>query len=210
MIRFTWFPRLTSLLSSLSTSATTLVCIFFSILNGSQARQKNSTLKDCRKYRSVQLLKYILFLLPIKIKKQTALHEIFFNFQCKCAAGDSTPYFKINAPLFLYPLNFKEYLNPQIRINKMENKFRLLPQSFRINLKYRFSHPLLRPVRAFSLARSFVEFFLKSVYPSMVGKLFQMKGLQITGKYIFKSKNIIKTFLLMHPGTLQNLFEHPV
>ena len=105
--------------------------------------------------------------------KNQKADRLCMNFQCKCAAGDSTPYFKINAPLFLYPLNFKEYLNPQIRINKMENKFRLLPQSFRINLKYRFSHPLLRPVRAFSLARSFVEFFLKSVYPSMVGKLFK-------------------------------------
>ena len=37
------------------------------------------------------------------------------------AAGPSIPYFKINASLFCCPLFSKQYLNPQVRINKMVN-----------------------------------------------------------------------------------------
>ena len=52
-----------------------------------------------------------------------ALHEIFFNPIDQYAAGASNSYFKINTILFCCPLFFKEYLNPQVRINKMVTEY---------------------------------------------------------------------------------------
>ena len=74
------------------------------------------------------------------LKKQwrvrQALLKVFFKPQDEFAADASTSYFKINVPLFCYPLFFKNHFNSQVRINKMVNKQCLLPsQYFTINLK---------------------------------------------------------------------------
>ena len=47
----------------------------------------------------------------------------FLNPQYKYAAAVSTAYFKIKATLFCCSFFFKEYINPQARINKMVNKY---------------------------------------------------------------------------------------
>ena len=65
----------------LDTSTTALVSIFSSILNCSQEKQKYSIIKEW-KYMSRELLKTI-FCHQKTIKSRQALHEIFFNLQCK-------------------------------------------------------------------------------------------------------------------------------
>ena len=52
------------------------------------------------------------------MKNQKALHEIFLKTQYQCET-----YFKIYAPLFLF--FFREYFNPQVRVNKMAQKITL-------------------------------------------------------------------------------------
>ena len=42
--------------------------------------------------------------------------------------GVYIPYFKINALFFYCPLFFEEYLNPQVKVNKMVNKYCWLPR----------------------------------------------------------------------------------
>ena len=65
------------------------------------------------------LLKHIL-LLSLKNNKEADRLCMRFPSTPKyyCAAGASTSYFKINAPIFCCPLFFKEYLSPYIMINK--------------------------------------------------------------------------------------------
>ena len=52
------------------------------------------------------------------MKNQKALHEIFLKTQYQ---GET--YFKIYPPLFLF--FFREYFNPQVRVNKMAQKITL-------------------------------------------------------------------------------------
>ena len=66
------------------------------------------------------------------------------------------PYFKINTPSFCCLIFFKEYLNPQVRINKMANNE--VPIHAFVFLDYiTFSSNII------------VELFLKAVYSTMVG-----------------------------------------
>ena len=56
------------------------------------------------------------------IKKQTSSAWIFLQPPMQVCRSAYIPNFKINAPIFCCPLFFKEYLNPQVRINKMINE----------------------------------------------------------------------------------------
>ena len=56
------------------------------------------------------------------IKKQTCSAWNFLQPPVQVCIGAYIPYFKINSPIFCCPLFFEEYLNPQVRINKMVNK----------------------------------------------------------------------------------------
>ena len=55
------------------------------------------------------------------IKKQKGALN-FLQPEVKMCRGFYIPYFKINVPSFCWPLFFEEYLNPQVRINKMVNE----------------------------------------------------------------------------------------
>ena len=54
-------------------------------------------------------------------------------------------------------------------------------------------------LRSLSLSRIIVEFFLKPIYPTVFGEIFQIYGVKIIEKGICESKNWIYLFLLMPP-----------
>ena len=60
---------------------------------------------------------------PKNKKEHKTLHEIFFNLQYKCAEVPTSRISKIDSPIFCCPLFFKEFLNPEVRINKMVNEY---------------------------------------------------------------------------------------
>ena len=115
--------------------------------------------------------------------------------------------FKISTIFFCCPFFFEEYINPQVRINKMVNKFNI--DSFRIYLKDISSYISINLLRL-SLSKNFNKFSLKLVYPNMIVKKFQIYGVQILRKCTFKSKNWIWTYLLMPPvKTLPQILSSP-
>ena len=83
----------------------------------------------------------------------------------KCAVIVSTPFFKINTPLFWYPLVFKEDLKLHVRINKILDEHGVIqyrsPSGSNSQIHY-----LIFPW-ALSLYRMHVEFSLKPLYPTM-------------------------------------------
>ena len=84
------------------------------------------------------------------------------------------PFFRIKVHFFCYLLFFKECLSPQIKIKKLVNEqCRLPPQSLRINLKDTYCHVSIDSL-GFCLSKMFVKISLKPVYPTMVGKNFQI------------------------------------
>ena len=81
------------------------------------------------------------------------------------------PYFKINVPIFCCPLFFEECLNPQVRINKMENEhtvdYHLRPSKLTSRI-----HPLifLWTPKRFISPESFLKFFSNLyIYPTNRG-----------------------------------------
>ena len=93
--------------------------------------------------------------------------------------------FQISNVPFLFCILF---LNHQVRINKVGNKYcHLLPQSFRITLKCTSSNISTDPVGLY-LSINFCKFSHKLVYPTMFVKNIQIYGVQISGKRICKSK----------------------
>lgn len=76
---------------------------------------------------------------------------------------------------------FKDYLEPQVRINKMVNK--LIPILFLQDLpqEYILSY-FYRPLRALSFFKNFVEMSLKAAYSTIAGEKIQIYCVLITGK----------------------------
>ena len=70
---------------------------------------------------SRELLKAIFY--HQKTKKQTGFARNFLQPLIQVCRGTYIPYFRINATIFCCPLFFEEYLNPQVRINKMLNEY---------------------------------------------------------------------------------------
>ena len=87
-------------------------------------------------------------------------------------------------PIFCCPLFSENYLNPQVKINKMVNNHTVdyhpspLQLFSRIHLTY-----------FYGLLTGLSEFFPKPVYSTMVPEKFQIYSVKITGKYICESKN---------------------
>ena len=76
---------------------------------------------------------------------------------------------------------FKDYLEPQVRINKMVNK--LIPILFLQDLpqEYILSY-FYGPLRALSFFKHFVEMSLKAAYSTIAGEKIQIYCVLITGK----------------------------
>ena len=89
-------------------------------------------------------------------------NSLFVQPPYKYAADVSTPYFKINTPLFCCPLFSNEYLNPQVRISKMENECNVDYQPSSSGVTSGISLPYFyRPFSALYLSRIFFEFSFK-------------------------------------------------
>ena len=84
------------------------------------------------------------------------------------------PYFKINAPIFCCPLFSENYLNPQVRINRMVNKHTVNYNPSPSQLTSRI-HPLivLCTPKGFISPESFSNFFLNLHIPPWLQKCFK-------------------------------------
>ena len=82
-------------------------------------------------------------------------------------------HFKISVSIFCCPLFFEEYLNLQVTINKRVNEHTVDYCPSPSGLTSRITPLLfLWTPQGLPLSRIFVEFFLKYVYPTVVGKNF--------------------------------------
>ena len=68
-----------------------------------------------------------------------------------------------------HPLFFEEFLNPQVRINKMVNEYTVDYRPSELTSRI---HPFifLWTPKGFYLCRTFLGFFLKHVYPTIVAE----------------------------------------
>ena len=135
------------------------------------------------------------------MKKQTGSAWNFFQPPIQVCRGAYILYFKINTLIFCCPHSFEENLNPQIRINKMVSEHTVDYHHSLSELVSRiYSLLFVWTLKGFISTEYFFNFFLKPVYPTMVVERFQICVYKITGKYICKSKNWIRSFLLMPPS----------
>ena len=139
------------------------------------------------------------FLSPQKSKQ--ALHGIFFNLQCKCAEVPISPISKSTPPIFCCPVLFEEYLNPQIRINKMVHEhtvdFHPCPSELILRI-----HPLifLWTHKGFISLEYFLNFFSSLFIPPWLRKSFKFMVLRLLSNTFVSQKNWICSFLLLLPG----------
>ena len=115
---------------------------------------------------------YSLFVTKKTIKKETGSSWIFLQF-----------------PLFCYPVNV---LTPRSGSTKWWMNIVSITTT-RISQRYILSY-FYRVLWAFFLS-IFSKFSLETVHLRMIGEIFQIYGVQITGKSICESKNWIYTFL---------------
>ena len=103
-----------------------------------------------------------------------ALHEIFFNSQNKCAeVGTLIPYFKMNKSLFYLSFFSKEFLNPQVKINKIIKKYSVDYRPFLAGLTSRI-HSLifLQSFSDFISPEYLLNFVLNLYVPPWLGNIF--------------------------------------
>ena len=132
--------------------------------------------------RSKEHLRGILFCHE-KINRQVLL-EIFLNSEILVCSMCLNPPVKNQFPLFpLSPL----FQTPG-QDQQTDKHCHLLPRSFRIFRKDTSSNISMNPL-GFHLSINFIKFSRKPVYPTMVVKNIQIYGVQISGKWICKSKN---------------------
>ena len=95
--------------------------------------------------------------------------------------GVCNPYFKINHLIFCCPLFSENYLNPQVRINKMVNKY---------SVDY---HP--NP-KGFISPKSFLNLFLNLYIPPWLQKSFKFIVLRFLQIYLWVKK--LNLFIFTH------------
>ena len=119
-------------------------------------------------------------------------------------------YFKIGTLIlspFFWKLSSENYLNSQVRINKMVNKHTVdyHPSSSQLTSRIYPLRFLCTP-RGFIFSESFLNFFLNLYIPPWLWKSFKVIVLRLL-QYICESKNWICSFLIMHPRkTLPQVF----
>ena len=108
-------------------------------------------------------------------------------------------YFKINSPIFCCPLFSENYLNPQVRINKMVNKhtvdYHLSPSQLISRI-----HPLifLWAPKGFIFPESFLNFFLNQYIPPWLQKGFKFIMLRLLAN-TFVSQKIESVHFYSYP-----------
>ena len=112
---------------------------------------------------------------------------------CRCVC---IPYFKLNAPIFCCPHFFEEYLNHQVRINKMVNEHTVdyHPSPAVLTFKDTSSHISSGLQRGLSLQNISWSFSQTCISHHGCGKFYSIK---ITGRYTFESKKM-NLFIFIH------------
>ena len=101
----------------------------------------------------------------------------------------SIHYFKINPPLFYCPLFSENYLNPQVRINKMVNKHTVDYHPSYSQLISRIHFLIfLRTPKGFISPESFLNFFLNLYIPPRLQKSFKFIELRLLGNTFVSQK----------------------
>ena len=174
------------------------MCIFSSILNCSYENQNNSTIKGS-KCRSRELLKAIFC--HQKNKKADRLCMKFSSTPDTTVRRCKYPLFQNQCSHLLLPHFFERITQDsgQAQQNGKGTYFWLPTLSFRINLTDTPSHICMDSLGVY-LSRIFVDFLLKTVYPTMVVEKFQIYDVKFTGKCICESNNWIFSFSLMLPS----------
>ena len=111
--------------------------------------------------------------------------------------GVCMPYFKTNPPIFCCPLFSDNYLNPQVRINKMVNKYSVDYQPNPSQLIWRI-HRLMFPwtPKGFISPESFLNLFLNLYIPPWLQKSFKFIALRFLQIYLWVKK--LNLFIFTH------------
>ena len=126
------------------------------------------------------------------------LHDIYFNPPMQAYKGTSIPHFKINAPFSFCPL---QYLIACISINKMVKEHTVDYHPSPSVLTSRIHRFIFTwTLKALPLSKTFVEFSIKPLYPTMAGGDFQIYGVQTTGNAFVSQKLESSYFYSCHPG----------
>ena len=99
------------------------------------------------------------------------------------------PYFKINAPIFCCPLFSENYLNPQVKINKMVSKHTVYyhPNPSQLTSRIHSLIFLCTPKRYIS-PEFFLEFFLNLYIPPWLRKSFKFMVLRLLADTFLSEK----------------------
>ena len=129
------------------------------------------------------------FLSPSKTIRKTGSASNFLQPSIQVCRCFNIPYFKMKMLIFCCFIFFEECLNPQVRIDKMVNKYVVdyhpSPSEFTSMIQ-----PLiiLWTPKGF-ISEHFLNFFSNLYIPSWLQKCFQIHGFKIAGKYICESKS---------------------
>ena len=121
--------------------------------------------------------------------------------------GVCMPYFKTNPPIFCCPLFSDNYLNPQVRINKMVNKYSVDYQPNPSQLIWRI-HRLMFPwtPKGFISPESFLNFFLNPYIPLWLRKSFKFILLRLLQIHLWVKKLESVHFYSCHQAKLCPMF----
>ena len=124
------------------------------------------------------------------IKKQTGSTWNFLQPSIPVYRATHIPYFKINPPHFLLSVFSENYLNPQVRINKMVNKHTVdyLPSPSQLISR---KQPLifLWTPKEFISPESFLNFFLNLYIPLWLRKNFKFTVLRLLANTFVNQKS---------------------
>ena len=99
------------------------------------------------------------------------MHKVSSNHNASVCSGIWIFCFKISTIFFRCPFFFEEYINPQVRINKMVNKFNI--DSFRIYLKDISSYISINLLRLYLFQKILINFLLNLYIPTWSWKNFK-------------------------------------
>ena len=116
-------------------------------------------------------------------------------------------YFKINPPIFCCPLFFENYLNPQVRINKMVNKHTVdyHPSPSQVDSRIHLLIFLWTPKRFIS-PECFLDFFLNLYIPPWLRESFKFIVLRLLANTFVSQKTESFHFDSWSQGKLSSRF----
>ena len=133
------------------------------------------------------------------IKMETGSAWNFLQRPIPVCRGAFIPYFKISGSIFCWPLFSENYLNPQVKINRMLNKHTVDYHPNPSQLTPRI-HPLifLWTFKGFISPKYLFNFFSNLYISQWLRKSFKFMMLRLlANKYICESQNWICSFFLM-------------